>query len=217
MSQVLKARQEKTAKTDEMGVTAQASTLKDVAMLVQSRVKDGEQGPQGEPGPKGDKGDTHDINAIAALVPAGDKGDTGPRGEADRITDVKLKDNKLFVALNGGPLDMVGEVNMPSVLKGAFDPGGGGGGRAATEAGRMLWDGSYTPNKQVKSQTVVNDAGWLMIANKLTNDRAAPQPTGPEKKIFNGLLVDEQDTAKQVSFGVESRGAVEYFYQRVRG
>jgi hypothetical protein len=43
---------------------------------------------------------------------------------------------------------------------------------------RMYWRGAYDPAVLYNYQDVVRDGNWLMVANKQTQDRPAPQPIG---------------------------------------
>ena len=49
--------------------------------------------------------------------------------------------------------------------------------KLAQDLTRMNWAGEYAETDYILND-VVNDGGWLMIANKDTSDRAAPQPVG---------------------------------------
>ena len=42
----------------------------------------------------------------------------------------------------------------------------------------LIWTPDYTPNDPVRTNTMVRDETYLMVANKATSDRAAPQASG---------------------------------------
>ena len=42
----------------------------------------------------------------------------------------------------------------------------------------MYWSGKWLDGVTYETQQVVNDDGFLMVANKTTTDHAAPQPLG---------------------------------------
>lgn len=46
-----------------------------------------------------------------------------------------------------------------------------------TDLDRTQWEGNYVETQYQKND-MVNDVGWLMVANKDTGDRAAPMPSG---------------------------------------
>lgn len=56
--------------------------------------------------------------------------------------------------------------------------------------GILAWDADYTPGDAVDKNTVVNDSGWLMVANKDTTDRAAPQTIG-DASVYGTALPDD--------------------------
>ena len=67
--------------------------------------------------------------------------------------------------------------------------------------GTSRWQSPYVVGNDYKKDDLVKDGDWTMIANKDTNDRAAPQPLGPEFNIYDGASPTTQNTAKQVVFG----------------
>jgi hypothetical protein len=65
----------------------------------------------------------------------------------------------------------------------------------------MYWENVWV-QKEYYTQEVVRDGGYLMIANKTTTDRAAPQPIGEEFNVYQGAGLTESPTsAKQIIFG----------------
>ena len=69
------------------------------------------------------------------------------------------------------------------------------------EAGRRnFWKGEWAAGEYLAFDQV-EDEGWLMIANKTTTDRAAPQPVGLPKNVYVGLDPTNSATAKQIIFG----------------
>ena len=68
-------------------------------------------------------------------------------------------------------------------------------------AGNMTFKGNWV-QQTYDSQDVVTQESWLMIANKETTDRAAPQPIGDEFYVY-GLddLIQKQDSQKSLLFG----------------
>ncbi len=58
------------------------------------------------------------------------------------------------------------------------------------------WNGD-----QYYTHDQVTDSGWLMIANKDTTDRAAPQTSGAEYNLFSGTLAETTDTANGYRVG----------------
>ena len=181
------------------GKDGKSANASDVAQLVHAQIripKDGKRGETGAQGLTGKEG------AVGQIGPQGPAGPQGPKGAS--ITGLKLKDNSLIVAIDGQDTN-VGKLPTPVMPQvGPSDSGGGGGGLSSKVREAMMWLANYVPNQLVRKKfTVVQDDGWLMISNKEnTTDRAAPQPTGPEVKLFNGTLTPEQDTAKQVIFGI---------------
>lgn len=77
--------------------------------------------------------------------------------------------------------------NQGRILKGLVDS-------------KMRWRGSWSPIFY-DTYDVVNDDGWLMIANKPTADPAAPQESGDPFYLFDGLLTRPQANSKQVIVG----------------
>ena len=71
------------------------------------------------------------------------------------------------------------------------------GGDKTLELGDVVkWYGNWVSQTYDKHSMVL-DGDWLMIANKETEDRAAPQAVGDERWGYDGTLVPEQDTAKK--------------------
>ncbi|RLD53384.1 MAG: hypothetical protein DRI97_13605, partial [Bacteroidetes bacterium] len=67
---------------------------------------------------------------------------------------------------------------------------------------RLNWTGPWTTgNAPYEIHDVVTDNGWLAAANVQTSDRAAPLATGEPLYVYDGTLVNEQATGKQMAFG----------------
>lgn len=49
---------------------------------------------------------------------------------------------------------------------------------------RPVWKEPYFPGETVPLRTMVEDDGWLMVSNKVTDTRAAPQVEGPLEFVF---------------------------------
>lgn len=60
--------------------------------------------------------------------------------------------------------------------------------------------------------TVV-DGSWTMVANKITVDRAAPQPVGVAGYLYQGTDPTAPVTAKQIVFGTRYTTPADLFYQ----
>ena len=71
---------------------------------------------------------------------------------------------------------------------------------AAGIALKMDWQNEWAPGTY-QLNDVVRDGDWTMVANKLTSDRAAPQPAGAVAAVYAGLSPTTQDTVQQVLFG----------------
>lgn len=59
----------------------------------------------------------------------------------------------------------------------------------------------YVANMAVKQGAVAKDGNWLMHANKDTDERAAPQPSGEPTYQYDGVDPTTQDTVKQIVSG----------------
>lgn len=64
----------------------------------------------------------------------------------------------------------------------------------------MVWYGTWTGG-EYPANAVVRDGDWLMIANKETSDRPAPQPIGEPFYLYQGGSPITQQTAKQITYG----------------
>lgn len=189
------------------GRDGKSVAAEDVATLVQSRIKvpvDGKTGAQGETGPQGQRGPRGPKGEIGAQGEQGLAGAAGRDGSS--ITALSIKDNKLFAAIDGRNKEVGAlKFDAPAVFTPGTPSGASGGGGAGYAKKSRLdalgWDAQYAPGKTVPELTAVHDEGWTMVSNKITDERAAPEPTGPEAQIFNGTLVPENDTAKQIIFG----------------
>jgi hypothetical protein len=65
---------------------------------------------------------------------------------------------------------------------------------------RTHWVGAWATGEYTINQQVF-DTGYLAIANKTTQERPAPQPIGEPYNIFDGTLIPNNVSAKQVIFG----------------
>ncbi len=65
----------------------------------------------------------------------------------------------------------------------------------------LRWDADYHPGDTVGTNTQVYDAGWAMVSNKPTSQRAAVQPVGSPFYVYDGTPVNQQASAKQIIFG----------------
>lgn len=66
---------------------------------------------------------------------------------------------------------------------------------------KVQWRGNWLQTGYEKND-MVKDGAYTSIANKYTEDRAAPQEEGDEHYTFEGTLVNTQSTAKQVINGI---------------
>ena len=62
------------------------------------------------------------------------------------------------------------------------------------------WLGRWAMGSYLKNDMVTDD-DWLMIANKNTQERASPQPSGEPFWFYDGTLTSNPVTARQVIFG----------------
>jgi hypothetical protein len=65
---------------------------------------------------------------------------------------------------------------------------------------RTQWKGEWGPGSY-EAYDQVEDQGWLMIANKTTADRPAPQPAGDPAYLYTGTLTPQQVSASQAWIG----------------
>lgn len=68
--------------------------------------------------------------------------------------------------------------------------------KATSNLGLLTWENAYQPGEFTKKNTVVNDGGWLMVANTDTTDQAAPVTVGDIKYYGENLPVDETGWTK---------------------
>jgi len=66
--------------------------------------------------------------------------------------------------------------------------------------GRMLWKNEWVAG-EYNQYDVVRDGDWTMVANKTTNDKPAPQPSGEPYYLYTGTIGTNTATAKQIIFG----------------
>lgn len=66
---------------------------------------------------------------------------------------------------------------------------------------RTRWLGEWVAGDYSKSDQVI-DQGWLMVANKPTSERPAPQPIGTPAYIYTGTSPTDTITAKQLAAGM---------------
>ena len=78
--------------------------------------------------------------------------------------------------------------------------GGGATGAHTHDTRYMMWKGPWVDG-QYYLNDVVRDAEWLMIANKDTTDRPAPQPIGGEQWAYDGTSPTNSLTEKQLVYG----------------
>jgi len=71
------------------------------------------------------------------------------------------------------------------------------------------WSSANTP---YATSSVVTDDGWLMIANKETNDKAAPESVGAQFNYFDGTLVPDTLLASQITFGTRYNNPTEALF-----
>jgi hypothetical protein len=84
--------------------------------------------------------------------------------------------------------------------------------RHAEFSNALRWCGSYEAGKTYRENCVVLDGEWLMVANKHTADRPAPQPTGDPAWTYAGLDPTLQITAKSVTFGMAFSNPNDAYY-----
>jgi hypothetical protein len=65
---------------------------------------------------------------------------------------------------------------------------------------RTRWMGEWAPGS-FEAYDQVEDQGWLMIANKTTTDRPAPQPAGDPVYQYTGTLTPQSVSASQAWIG----------------
>lgn len=65
---------------------------------------------------------------------------------------------------------------------------------------RMRWLDAWQPLTYQKND-VVRDGTWTMVANKETDERAAPQPVGDPFNVYAGTSPTANATVKQIIFG----------------
>ena len=66
--------------------------------------------------------------------------------------------------------------------------------------GKNFWQGEWIQQQYYTFDQVLDNA-WLMIANKDTTDRAAPQAVGDPYYVYTGTSPTAPATAKQITFG----------------
>ncbi len=66
--------------------------------------------------------------------------------------------------------------------------------------GSLQWKGEWTQADHVINDTV-RDGAWLMVANKSTDTRPAPQENGDPFNLHEGTLASQSPTVKQVIIG----------------
>lgn len=65
----------------------------------------------------------------------------------------------------------------------------------------MVWKGQWDGSDYVEGN-VVQDEGWAMVANKSTNDSAAPQRIGEQEYVYDGAVPPElKEDTKALTFG----------------
>lgn len=66
---------------------------------------------------------------------------------------------------------------------------------------KMEWNNKWVQGTYDKND-VVQDAGWAMVANKETDDTAAPIPAGIAEYLYSGTSPETTSVAKHVIFGL---------------
>lgn len=156
------------------GRDAPAVNVSDVAAIVLAKIptpkdgKDGHNGPDLETVVKRVKAQVKD-GKPGERGPKGDKGEPGKDGVS--VTDVQLKNNELFVWLDGVKR-AVGKIKIPAVSA-PFNPGNAGGGRAI--------EGTPADNCRI-GFVDYNDAG--------TTTTPISIPAATETKLTNDTLGD---------------------------
>lgn len=78
---------------------------------------------------------------------------------------------------------------------------GAGSGYFTSLGGYTSWNGPWATGVEYPQSSMVTDTGWLMISNKTTSDRAAPQATGVPRDVYSGTIGSNSATVKQLIFG----------------
>ena len=83
---------------------------------------------------------------------------------------------------------------------------------------RMRWAGPYDQGLTYEVQEVVKDGPWLMVANKQTNDRAAPYPIGDPFYVYQGssMVPDTEVGVKQVVIGTRYHSTEDFYIDGYR-
>jgi hypothetical protein len=181
-------------------------------ILTAPRGKQGEPGKsiKGDPGPPGRNAVlpanfVEDIVKIASERKefvdgrSGAEAITSYRGfftssESYRSGDVVNFDGNLYLCIRSvGPSESIASqwASWEQMLKVA---------KPASVPDYMLWRGDWF-QKEYSSGHVVRDGDWTMVANKRTNDTAAPYPIGGTKTTFAGTMTPYSNLAKTIVYG----------------
>lgn len=167
------------------------------------------EGPQGKPGRNGldaklPEGFIDDLIALASERKAFEDGRSGAEvitsfrgyfmpGEAYSVGDVVNFDDSLYLCVSGGSYKSIAQsagafellIGVPKVAYVPF----------------MHWQGAWEQRTYNPGMTVT-DGMWTMVANKQTNDRAAPQQIGLPTYVYDGTITPTTEDAKQVISGM---------------
>ena len=85
----------------------------------------------------------------------------------------------------------------------------------------MYWSGAYLLGNTYEPNEVVTDEGWLAIANKLTTERPAPQPTGDPTNaielspLFPPAFTDQTINSSAVLWGQRYTYDMDGYFNRI--
>lgn len=166
-------------------------------------------GPQGKPGRNGKDAELPEgfLDSIKALASKNKRFVDG-RSAAEAITsfrgyfdqtetyrsgDVVNSGGDLYLCTSGGTFKSIAESSanweiLVHVPKPGFTP-------------YMYWQGKWDSQRTYAKGYVVIDDGYLMVANKETNDPAAPVRIGDPFYAYAGTISEDVQSAKQVIFG----------------
>jgi hypothetical protein len=68
-------------------------------------------------------------------------------------------------------------------------------------AGVVRWVDPYIIGAEYKEHDMVRDGSWTLIANKDTDERAAPQAIGAPEYAYQGTIGEAADLARQIIYG----------------
>lgn len=155
------------------GRDAPAVNVSDVAAIVLAKIPTPKDGKDGHNGPDLETV----VRRVKAQVKDGKPGERGPKGDKGEpgkdgvsVTDVQLKNNELFVWLDGVKR-AVGKIKMPAVTA-PFSPGNGGGGvpKLPDDIARI---GLFDYNDLATQTTPINIPSGLVNVD-IPNDTLGP-------------------------------------------